>query len=706
VKTTFFIIRYENIISLIQGINIRKTFLLLNSDTMKIIFSLIGSLETDSPLFEEFKRYEHMMEEVKFEPDNISYDEKNRNFMEKSRFSFLINGDVDYGEAADYVASLQAQPKDTATLSDENVSSYGDWATSAYTMAPFDMLDYFVLRSWHDSLAPYRPNVNHRPVKYTNITTSGNNVGPSMLDVAKGEAKGEENRDFHKTNLGMMFYEVVCCDECKTISDVNNCTLGFPLTTMGRITFQGQTGFGVLNNMHGKLITRDGLQKAADYFNCDLKVQNDPPTASEVAAFLSVLQGTHCRTVPQLNEFLTERNIPLRIPQDVSFTRAKKIMAYHYQRNGSLFIAAWEGSHRLYLEVAMAQDMPLSGNIPLEPKFYIPRTTNDSTWIYGAKTIPEDSPLLQDAMIQLLVPQKDVNARDYIAATRQAGEERTEAAIHVIEQNCSAAFIKCSEALTEATLKSRSDIKLLDNNRPFLLREWGKKHDYITFRSHVFRIYWDIFVNDMYVKDRLKTYAENKKSLALPAVKLANAVPDSDRQSDVHYRLQVIKNELIDTFYDLNKKRTHMKPEMQHDDSEDRRMNCPDWFLTYLQLLTYGCITTEAMDVFETYFGGPSFVVSQSKEEGANFMLTDEFLCAIVKTTNDVVRLLVEFYAPKDEAEQKHPKYEDGLNYPKAKAKLRMLLTHNIMLDIMSAVNRFGPNPVVPEMQYVNWAMR
>jgi hypothetical protein len=629
--------------------------------------------------------------------------------LETVRFS--VNKKVDYGEGAEYAKQFQAEPIEMgkSSLTDANDGSYVNYATSTYLTAPFDMMDFFALRSWYDSMALYRPDVNHRSVVYSNLTTPRRNSKVSMFDVACCEKKDEDNRDFHKTILGMMFYELVSCKECSTVVQVEKCNAGFPLTTMGRVTCKSGTALCVLKNLHGKLLTKGGLQRAADYFNSGFTFHNDPPTADDVASFLSVLKGTHCRTVGELNNFLEKRNIPLRIPHGVSFARAKTIMAFHYQVNCGLVVAAWEGSHRLYLQVALAQNLPLNGKLPIVPSYSIPKK-DASEWVYGPKKIPQNSPLLQDAMVQLLAPSKGVNARDYVEATKKTGEEITKASKDVIELNCSCAFLDCVDALIKASKKAPSNplsIKFLDNDQgtPFLLGVWKGKQAYSILRRHVFDNCWEVFLGDMFVKNRLEEYAKNRKALAAPAAVLANAASDGERKSDNHYRLEAMKAEIIDAFYDLQAQRVHIKPEMQKVDTSDYRMNCPVWLLAYLELLTFGCITSESIKVFDTYFGGPEFDVSQSQEYGPDFMLSDEFLMAIVKATNDVVSSLVEFYMPKGKP-QNHPTYGETLKNPEAKTKTRVLLTHNVLLDIMNTVNAFGPNPVVEDDQYVGWATR
>jgi hypothetical protein len=526
-----------------------------------------------------------------------------------------------------------------------------------------------------------------------------------MLEVACCEQKDDDNRDFHKTTMGLMMYELVSCDKCNTVAKANKCTKGFPLTTMGSVNCHNNTGLSVLTNLHGKLLTKEGLQKAADYFNSGLTIENDPPTAKDVAMFLNIMQGTHCRTVQDLNDFLKERNLPLRIPDGVPFTDAKRVMAYHYQKNCGVVLAAWEGSHRLYLEVALAQNVPLNGNLPLVSVYSIPKT-DDKEWVYRSKKIPANSPILQDVIGLLLAPIAKVKPRDFIDATKKTGIEVTKAGKHVIGLNSSTAFLECVKTLNKSTFLPRQNkhyVQFLDKNAPFIISKWEGKNLYYNLRRKIFDNCWPVFLNDLYMSDKLRECANNKSKLVQRAQELATADSDGSRQQEDHYRLEALKEEIVETFYNPDVQRVHIIPEMEKADKKDYRGSCPVWLLAYLELLTHGCITTRAVPIFKTYFTGSSFTVTQRPEQGPKFMLTDEFLEAIVKTTNDVVSSLIPFYI---RADSSHETYLDHLKNPTAKTKLRVMLTHNILLDIMSTVNVYGPNPEVPEDQYVGWAMR
>jgi hypothetical protein len=81
-------------------------------------------------------------------------------------------------------------------------------------------------------------------------------------------------------------------------------------------------------------------------------------------------------------------------------------MAYHYQKNCGLVVAAWEGGHRMYLQLALSQGFAFSGSVPLsQVHVRVPRKNTRDEWVYDGAIIPEDSPLFRDANVQILVPE-------------------------------------------------------------------------------------------------------------------------------------------------------------------------------------------------------------------------------------------------------------------------------------------------------------
>jgi hypothetical protein len=655
-------------------------------------------------LFIEFERYSKMLEDVKFDPENLSYVAAEHKFAEKSRF--VLNDSVDDGGdiVKNYVNRRQAEPKQLNIFRDENKSPTDNVCTSAFTRTSFDMMDLFVFRSWHDSRAPFRPDINHRRVKYASITSPSDDGGPSPLQVAMGG----RTRDFDKTLIGLMFYELDTCDSCETIPDVESCEDGFPLYTMGQISTEDSSGLAVLLNIHGKLVSKAGLQKAVDYFGCGFQVQHDPPTAEEVAQFLSITQGTHCRTVEELNSFLRERNIPMRIPDTTPFTWAKTVMAYHYQKNCGLVAAAWEGGHRMYLQLALSQGFALSGSVPLSQTVRVPRKSTQGSWIYDGAYIPRSSPLFRDANVQILVPKEDVNPHEYNEAMKQYGKDLTEASRNVIRESLSTAFLKCIDALTaQINNEDGEAVKLLDGNRAAVCDEWKKQHQYVKFRITMFPIYWNIMATDMFVKSLLTHYANRCNPIIDAAKEAAASAPEGERKTELEYRLEYMKKQIQETFYDANPQRVSIKREMVTLEnpwstilfSDKRKLHCPDFFLTYLELLMFGLVTTDSVGVFTRYFGEGDFL--QQREKRPTFIHTNEFLHMIIQVANGVTDLLTAHYQNKE-----HPTYADKFQQPPAQKKLQVLLTHNMILDIMNTVTKYGPDPVVPDSQYVSFATR
>jgi hypothetical protein len=88
-------------------------------------------------------------------------------------------------------------------------------------------------------------------------------------------------------------------------------------------------------------------------------------------------------------------------------------------------------------------------------------------------------------------------------------------------------------------------------------------------------------------------------------------------------------------------------------------------------------------------------------------MLDDKFFKMIVQVTNQVVDTLTDFYGPakkKNEAQKLHPTYQSKLSLAQWRSKMSMMLTHNFILQIMQTINEYGPNPDVPDTQYVHYA--
>ena len=136
---------------------------------------------------------------------------------------------------------------------------------------------------------------------------------------------------------------------------------------------------------------------------------------------------------------------------------------------------------------------------------------------------------------------------------------------------------------------------------------------------------------------------------------------------------------------------------------QDKRLNVPQWLLNNLELLMFGMMTKDLIPVFRRFFGEPNFKVEQnSGATEASVMHDDDFINVIIQTANHAVDVIANHHKLELGKHVHNEKFSNG----PAQTKLKYLLTHNIILDIMKTVNMYGPDPSFPENQHVAQATR
>ena len=115
---------------------------------------------------------------------------------------------------------------------------------------------------------------------------------------------------------------------------------------------------------------------------------------------------------------------------------------------------------------------------------------------------------------------------------------------------------------------------------------------------------------------------------------------------------------------------------------------CPRDILVIMEAATFGMITNKAVDVFADFIDEPTWT---EQNEPTIDMHTSVFMKDLV--------LFVGYVADKI---YNHARNQDRFpNHMKGclAGKLKLLIKHNVYMDVMMAINTFGPNPVIHDVE-------
>jgi hypothetical protein len=410
------------------------------------------------------------------------------------------------------------------------------------------------------------------------------------------------------------------------------------------------------------------------------------PTADDVAKFLGFFKGVHCHTVSELNTFLRECQIPLVIPNEFPFEYAKEIMQFHYQTNCKARLAQLEGGHRTYLTVAATNGLELTTKVPLKSK--------SLREIEGRTSIPSTSPIFNDIDVKVLAPAQGCTPCDFLRFALNEGREMTKATSNSIPPTPASSFVACIQKLTDCI--SDESVTLMEDT-DFLVTDYvANGNGLAQFRNTIWPHYWKAISEDIFVRDRLKSYIATQ--LSTPAKPLdpnnMDLIGDPITEKLYHQTERTGAQVMIEM--------KKLKDPWKNANYQDKRgLNVPQFLLNNLELLMFGMMTRESIPVFRRFFGEPNFqAVQNGQASQASVMHDNEFINVIIQTANHAVEFLVKHHSECTSA------HTTKFGKIAGQSKLRYLLLHNVILDIMKTVNMYGPDPVIPATQHVAQATR
>ena len=268
------------------------------------------------------------------------------------------------------------------------------------------MLSHLALRG-STTNAIFSPQFNARHVSLGNIL-SGSGGRPSMKDTVYASANDKQFLGFDATDMGIVVYSLHefaespdsyhdLLSKCRQVG-------GAPLVSLSKVSAPDENG----EQDHFTLycdtccavpVTIDAVNTLRRVLGCGHMVTEGPVTLSDIQGLFASMSKLDLTTVSAYRTFCEERRIPFPIPDQHNnrpTTHAEVCRAFtvFLQKHVNLFVACFEGNHRLYTSAIFREGWL--------PSMSVPHVTADYDDDY--LPVPADSRINVDVMARIAFP--------------------------------------------------------------------------------------------------------------------------------------------------------------------------------------------------------------------------------------------------------------------------------------------------------------
>ena len=608
--------------------------------------------KSDSEKFlEQMKMFKQWFEKTPLWADPskllLQYDEKENVLCEKGCRKKL---DCDLFNMNDWI-------QNDATLHSivpaKEIRNGGDLFHTASVRMSLDKFAIFTHRAIGGSNQMYRPDVNHRKVWLTNITAGIKSGKPGMIHTA-GEASADV--DFGANKVGIIFYSVVLSDE-----DTGGRSK-FPLQTFSKVLGEAKNigaktnakkverkDIMILDGEHACQPNADEFNSLMKYFSIPVQDIDRDPNPGDYDEFFRIMNEYKLDTVQSITQFVDQRGIPLFVEGGEDYYQLRHMLTVHYQMHCRVRMAACEGSHRIYTAVVTTER--------INPSLQLPCVPGEAPDIQ----IPTGSALFRTLNVDIAASISGKHTGVFFESLKQEGKKITQGLTHAVSPTIRSFW---SKAINEAEL--RLEQLMIDHNGAAFLREQQRNKDehsdYYNFRAECIDALLPHAMDDIYLKtdmDNWKNRTGKSDDEILKLLKTNNRYNSFLGSANP----KAASNKLFPTTY-------------------------PRDLLVIMEAATFGMITSKAVDVFAGFIDEPTWT---EQNEPTIDMHTTAFMKDLVLFVGYVADKIYNHAKNQD----RFPTHMKGC----LAGKLKLLIKHNVYMDVMTAINTFGPNPVIQDVE-------
>ncbi len=559
---------------------------------------------------------------------------------------------------------------DNDTAADDNrmtsISSpiQGNGFETVPTSTSFSALDFLTPRAHFGSQTLLRIDANHRNVHTPYLTNDALSSRPGMITTLKYgaiDASSDDHRTFTDGNMGFILFGE---REIETTADGNvpvNSILenSVPLVSMGRVTIpsndENPARMNLKLQMKNRVAVRPTAQDvntALSFFGVKTRVTG-VPTTKDLAGFMQCLSGLHLKSTRDVQSFLASNEIPLFIPDFMPVALARLMTVLCFQMHSNLRATAYEGGHRQALVSSYMNGYIPSPHIPCDTVFSLD----------FQKVFPKpDSCVFSDVAIEVSGPiDKHVLDLNVLKALRAKGRKMTAAAANTIQPSFRSTCIDCVNAYYEE--HAMQGIHMLEETDYVTANvENVKKDAFVLLRHSMTKVLFSIFYNSPVLQ---------------PDIAMYKAAITKGKPKDPPFDEDYFCGVFADTFADSYKPYESPKSGGRH--------HVIPHLLKPFSLVVYTLLTMESLVVLKNFFGEPMYPGSEKDPVDTH---SKEFLRLIVDVANDATSVIIDTI-------KQHDHYKQIQSRSTSRNKVTVLVRYNVLCDILKAVTRYGPNPML-----------